>query len=587
MKERVWRSFKEARGFARDLNFKSQKEWLEFSKSGDKPKDIPSSPWTIYKTEWVSIYDWLGYKSKNKIWRPFEEARKFTQKLKLGSIKEWYEFVRSTARPDDIPANPWTVYKTDWISINDWLDYDWMGEKWRSFEEAREFARGLNLSSGKEWREYAKSGDKPKNIPANPRNLYKTEWVSWGDFLGNTWRSFEEARKFVRGLNLSSEKEWREYAKSGDKPKDIPSSPSGVYKTEWVSLRDFLGKRWWSFEEAREFARGLNLSTEKEWREYDKPKNIPTNPASVYKTEWVSWSDFLGNTWRSFEEAREFARSLKLNSGKEWVEYAKSGDKPKDIPSSPSGVYKTEWVSWGDFLGRSWRSFEEAREFARGLEIKKYIEWLEYCKSGDRPEDVPGNPRDFYKTEWVSWGDFLGRSWRSFEEAREFARSLNLTTSREWLKYARSSGFPDDIPVHPKEIYSDKWTNWADWLGYNPNLHKSKGEVEVIDFLESHNINFIEQKKFKNCKDKLPLPFDFFIPKYNLCIEHDGIFHFKKSIGMFFQTKESFEKTKKRDRIKDRFCTGKNGRPNLVRITYKENTEEKLKKIFFDKNLHS
>ena len=43
-----------------------------------------------------------------------------------------------------------------------------------------------------------------------------------------------------------------------------------------------------------------------------------------------------------FEEAREFVRSLGLNGIKEWTEYCKSGNKPDDIPSAPWNVYK-EW----------------------------------------------------------------------------------------------------------------------------------------------------------------------------------------------------------------------------------------------------
>ena len=41
----------------------------------------------------------------------------------------------------------------------------------------------------------------------------------------------------------------------------------------------------------------------------------------------------MKKNWRSFEEARKFAQSLNLKSGKEWLNYCKSGKKPKDIPN--------------------------------------------------------------------------------------------------------------------------------------------------------------------------------------------------------------------------------------------------------------
>ncbi|MBT6645989.1 MAG: hypothetical protein HOB51_00475 [Thaumarchaeota archaeon] len=49
--------------------------------------------------------------------------------------------------------------------------------------------------------------------------------------------------------------------------------------------------------------------------------------------------------FRDFESAREFARELKLKGSREWYEYCKSGNKPDDIPSEPWYVYgkKRKW----------------------------------------------------------------------------------------------------------------------------------------------------------------------------------------------------------------------------------------------------
>ena len=46
--------------------------------------------------------------------------------------------------------------------------------------------------------------------------------------------------------------------------------------------------------------------------------------------------------FRDFESARAFVRSLGLKNGYEWKEYCKSGNKPDDIPANPWGTYK-EW----------------------------------------------------------------------------------------------------------------------------------------------------------------------------------------------------------------------------------------------------
>jgi hypothetical protein len=62
---------------------------------------------------------------------------------------------------------------------------------------------------------------------------------------------------------------------------------------------------------------------------------------------------YLGRVkYRSFEEARTFARSLDLRGYKEWKAYGKSGKLPRDIPRNPYWVYKENgWVSWENWLG--------------------------------------------------------------------------------------------------------------------------------------------------------------------------------------------------------------------------------------------
>jgi len=75
----------------------------------------------------------------------------------------------------------------------------------------------------------------------------KGTWKGWGDFLGNgiltrnNKRSFTDSKKFIHTLKIKDQKGWKEYVKSGNKPSDIPSAPWCVYKKEWVSLNDWLG----------------------------------------------------------------------------------------------------------------------------------------------------------------------------------------------------------------------------------------------------------------------------------------------------------------------------------------------------------
>ena len=56
--------------------------------------------------------------NQNRSFRPYEEARAFIQQLQLKNWEEWTEWAKSGARPDDIPANPILVYKN-----NGWKDF--------------------------------------------------------------------------------------------------------------------------------------------------------------------------------------------------------------------------------------------------------------------------------------------------------------------------------------------------------------------------------------------------------------------------------------------------------------------------------
>jgi hypothetical protein len=106
-----------------------------------------------------------------------------------------------------------------------------------------------------------------------------------------------------------------------------------------------------------------------------------------------------------------------------------------------------------------------------------------------------------------------------------------------------------------------------------PKCKTSKGENEIIKYLDLHNINYIKEKKFDDCKYKSQLPFDFYLPNYNMCIEYDGIQHFKSI--QFWGGKKGLKERQKRDKIKNEYCSLNNIR--LIRIRYDEEINLQLK----------
>ena len=149
--------------------------------------------------------------------------------------------------------------------------------------------------------------------------------------------------------------------------------------------------------------------------------------------------------WTSFNKAREFVRSLKLRNRDGWYEYCKSGERPDDIPANPGIIYKNDgWKDWVDWLGNE----DRIKVFSE--EGKKKISETLKCRIISEE----------YKIKISEAGK---KSWRPFDEAREFARSLQLKNTREWEEYRNSGKKPDDIPSHPNVIYKNDWIGWIDW----------------------------------------------------------------------------------------------------------------------------
>lgn len=98
------------------------------------------------------------------------------------------------------------------------------------------------------------------------------------------------------------------------------------------------------------------------------------------------------------------------------------------------------------------------------------------------------------------------------------------------------------------------------------NNYSSLGETEITRILNKYNILFIKQYKIEDCKFYKPLPFDFYLPDYNMIIEYDGIQHFE--IVKHFGGYEGFIDRKIRDSIKNIYC--KNNSIKLIRIPYTE-----------------
>lgn len=92
---------------------------------------------------------------------------------------------------------------------------------------------------------------------------------------------------------------------------------------------------------------------------------------------------------------------------------------------------------------------------------------------------------------------------------------------------------------------------------------KSKGEQEILAFLEKHNIQYIPQKTFAPL-NKSKYRFDFYLPQFNIAIEYQGEQHYRDN--NFF--KDNLNIVQQRDAVKRQYCLENN--IELLEIPYWE-----------------
>ena len=93
---------------------------------------------------------------------------------------------------------------------------------------------------------------------------------------------------------------------------------------------------------------------------------------------------------------------------------------------------------------------------------------------------------------------------------------------------------------------------------------KNQSNLEYIieQYLIEKELKYIKEYRFEDCRNIYPLPFDFYIPKYNTVCEVQGEQHYYKN-DMFTQ---SLEERKRIDKIKKDYCD-KNG-INFIEIPF-------------------
>jgi very-short-patch-repair endonuclease len=121
-------------------------------------------------------------------------------------------------------------------------------------------------------------------------------------------------------------------------------------------------------------------------------------------------------------------------------------------------------------------------------------------------------------------------------------------------KYSYGENFPKtsekiEIVCSKHGVFYQTLNNHLDGHGC-PFCNESLSEKKINNFFKGLNIKIERQKKFQDCIDKKQLPFDFYLPDYNVCIEFDGEHHYKEVWGGL----KELMIIQKHDNIKNQYC---------------------------------
>lgn len=157
-KRKNFLNYAAAQAFVATLALTSMQDWIAYSKGKDpqgrtRPEDIPSNPWTVYKAELTA----MGKKFSINEFIGCKMPRKPRTKKADGAPKP-------TRKPKDVV--PTVVSQTP-------------------FEIARTAIQVLKLPNREAFYDLKRKNMLPAGVPRKPEDTFKSEWQGWGDFLGN------------------------------------------------------------------------------------------------------------------------------------------------------------------------------------------------------------------------------------------------------------------------------------------------------------------------------------------------------------------------------------------------------------------
>lgn len=354
-KSEFW-SFKKARAYVRNLKIMCQKDWVSFcSRSGLKPKQIPATPYNIYKNNgWIGWKDWLNHN------RMVGGKRKYT--INEDYFKTWshdmayiFGFWFTDGNIDAKRGNfSITQHINDQYLLKEVLLK--MGINSEPKQYSNKNCSIIQVSSRKMVEDIIALGGKPaksldcifpvvpvKYLPDFIRGL----WDGDGCISNQKWRGYNYYRaSFSCGSKLFIDK-FKEIIN-----KNIPLTKGFI--SIKVQKRGTMINGCQLSKDSIVYELCLGINDTRRLRDYiyqNKGLKMARKYEKFLEAGAIKFSKPV--TTVDYKEAQKYASSLKLRSKTEWFKYIKLQGKPTYIPANPSQRYSGKgWINWYHWLGK-------------------------------------------------------------------------------------------------------------------------------------------------------------------------------------------------------------------------------------------
>jgi hypothetical protein len=103
-------------------------------------------------------------------------------------------------------------------------------KEYMPFKKLKALVKRLGIKSQSQWFKWAKTKNKPDNVPVGVSLAYN-EWTNWYDFLSKKNKiilPYKKAKLLIKKLGLKTQKEYFKKVRYSNYP--LPGNPVEVYK---------------------------------------------------------------------------------------------------------------------------------------------------------------------------------------------------------------------------------------------------------------------------------------------------------------------------------------------------------------------